>query len=1295
MASLPLWLVITVGVIALAIVVGFFWYLMYGGEEEEDAPRELEGIDPLSVTAADGSLSDTLATTTEELKTTARASRVIRMKESFERSLDSREARATKAVSTKDRMLMPWYLLVGADGSGKKTILANSGLPLPWGPPMEVDSKRKDAGKWWFFDDAVVLEAPAATAGTTVGSTTLPPGQTVADASVGWNTLLHMLRRERPDSPLNGIIVTISCHDLLQARNDPEKMEEQADRINTFLTKTRNFLGVRLPLHVLVTKCDTLPGFKSFAQALPEARRHDIFGWANPADPEARFEAAWIDAGFTKVHDQLTNLRDEVLAAPEHVDDSTGVFVFDTEFADLQDPLKSFVARILTVGERRPTLFFRGFYFTGDAIEEQSKNDVETTLSEAKPRSTMMKMSMEIVGEEHHLVFLRSLFKDKIFKEAGLARPMQRWHLSRDRRVIAAQAAAILIAIGGSLGLWMAVNGFRRADRVIEPGLKAEAQQLTRVLSGVAIDLDEVRSGTSPASPLDRRARDAAVLELVAQMRDVPSMGVRSPFIPSSWFSPLPRDIRQSMMEGLQTIVLPVTRQRLEERAARLLGTGTPLAGSNGSADGTVALSSEDTDAIDPRALAAYLTDVQRLSRNIERYNSLADSTKGSMAELSALLDYLFGEQMANDTGLATSDFEDALRRAKAQRITVPAAVATTVVNRAVAMVAPLADQAAQQLAPRTGTPPRPEDDLRALNALALLVQLTNPREGIVATVGDSVVLGTRVARRVQDSIGGRFARVAARIARDTVAPDTAVTRLRFAIERLYQLRMMRPMEDRTIQSDIKPGERLTWDLGSLEAALSMPGEFSQAVLAITDGFPGQNERLRRALAVQLRTRTIEMAANAQRFTPVPAGIDTSVAEIKAAGVNLDEASKRLARLAPTFDSLNARSEGRMLAAAAARQAEHALARAQRVFDGWTGLKPNADSVARWQGELPFAVKALGVRDSLDVVGMMIQYPIDVKALAEAVGPSIRYLRSATFRDSTRVPHLVARWEAINISAARHARGEATSSLAMLIRYVRDDLTMRDLTTCTTVAAIPDSTKPSSDVFVTRRRQFRAALVSRCGTTGAADAVASYVRLRALFESKLAGRYPFVDSVGRVAGEADPAAVREFFRQYDAFRTLDDISLRSHPTLSVTARAAITFIDQLAAVRSFMAPFTDSGSVRTTPAYSILASMTMPADTLPLNFLDLSIGGRQSILESTPAERYWRFGDSVSVVQSPLDSAGMERTLSGSGGGWALLRFLANLPEGIKVQVFHPDTKLELAVPRFPATAPDIPIQRR
>lgn len=1282
MQGMPTWLPIALLVVGGLSAVFFVWYWIAGGEEEEDEGEGRgAGIDDDTLATTAPGMDATLLTTAEEFKSTARKSRMIALKESLERSLDSRETGAK--LSAQDRMKMPWFLLVGADGSGKKTLLANTGLSLPFGPPLEVDSQRKDAGKWWLFDQAVVLEAPPAAPGTTDNASTLPPGQTVADSSVGWNTLLHMLRRERPDSPLNGIIVTISCADLIGARNSPERMEEQADRIRTFLERTRKFLGVRIPLHVLVTKCDAMPGFRSFADALPEKRRNDIFGWANGADPETRFDPAWVDAGFTQLQAELVKLRDEVLAAPETVRDSVGVFIFDNEFGDLQEPLKAFVARLMPIGERRPSLFFRGFYFTGDTLEVGPGGQVDDkTLNEQKTRRTMQ-LSAEIAGAPHNLVFLKSLFTEKIFKEAGLAKPIARVRLSRDRRVVATQAAAIILAMVGGFGLYTSINGYRRDQEIVRAGLKADADALMRVLSGLAIDLDDIRHGDrlGESSPLDRRARDAAVIELVAQMRDVPNMKVRSAFIPSSWFSPLPNEIQESMMAGIQSLVLPVMRQRLQERADRLLAARS-------TADSLVP---DELDASDPRSLTTYLEDVRILSRNITRYNSLADSTGGSVSELSGLLDYLFGERIGQDTSLARQDFEDALLRASAPKITLPPAMAQTVVRRAMTMINGIAEASARQLAPPANARVAidPQRDLEALRGLANLVELVDPRRGVVFTVSDSVILGVRLARTVEDSIKAALDRAASFIARDTLSQQDAGNRLRAVIGNLSQYRLMARNEDRSIAGEMRPNERMRWDIGSLELALGLQNEFLQAQVTMADAFPGQPaDRFRRALEVQLRARTLDVAASAQRFTPLEATA-SPLTEARAASQNLRDATDRLLRLATVLDSLRAGAEGRKLISAATRQAENALAMARIHFDAMHAkYAPNTAEIAKWQGRFPFNFVALGVMDTLTREAAAYRHASDVKEISDAVLESIRFLRVRANPDSLRAPRLLADWEAIVMASQKQQRSDPSASLTQLYRYV-SDLSMFELARCTEAAAVADSSPVNNDPFLIRRRQFQAALVSRCGTGGAEAVLAAYARLRATFTQRLAGRYPFADSTYTATGEADPAAIREFFRQLDEYMIATDVAMRSHPTLAQTAQPAIQWVEAIQRVRPFVMPFAAEGARSSVPAYSLLVSKASADDTMPMALLELQLGQRLSSVEELDTEHSWRSGDSVKVILTPFDTA-RARTLFAAAGTWGIVRLAQAKPMGVRVRFFDPDTKIEVMLPVFPATAPDL-----
>lgn len=1269
MATWLPWLLL---ILSVVIVGALGWYYFADDDEDDQLETLEEERDPLGVTAAEPGGPDPLATTTEEYRGAGRKSRMIALRESLERSLDSREGVARG--SARDRMIMPWFMLVGADGSGKKTVLTNNGLDLPWGPPIEVDPLRKDAGKWWLYEDAVVLEAPAASPGATEGSSTLAPEQTIVDASVGWSTLLHMLRRERPDSPLDGVIVTISCTDLVDARLNPEKLEEQADRIRVFLERTRRFLGVRLPLHVIVTRCETLPGFRCFAESLPEARRQDVFGWANPRDVEARFEAAWVDAGFAEMQERLGNLRDEVLAAPEQVRDSVGVFVFDSEFAELQEPLKTFIARLMTIGERSPSLFLRGFYFTGDVLEPADVATGGRTIEERKDAKNSSRVSGEVAREPHQLVFVKSLFGERIFREAGLARPTARFRLSRDRRVVLAQAAALVIALGGGLGLWTSLNGLHAAVRPGHDGLRADARLLTRVLSGVAIDLDALRHGDSAVSLVPgRRRRDAAVIELVGQMRVVPSTQIRSPFIPTSWFSRLPAEIRASIRAGVSDIVLPVTRQRLLERASLLMGdngwaTGELLAGDAGS-------------------LPRYLGEVRALSRNIERYNALADSTGGTFAELSALLEYLFDERIVSDSVLATPEFEQALRSAAAEPIPVSPAMALSVVRRAAAVAAAVAGTASRQLAP--GRNAQPADDLAALQGLMALVELVDGPRGLAQTVGDSAVLGVRLARLVQDSIAAQLRLAAVRIAPDTLSPDSSARRLRAVMSRLQQYRLMVPIEGRRVASEIRPNERLRWDVGSMELALSLRSEFLQAVVSTAEAFPRHDpERLQRALEIQLRRRAVDVAAASQRFTPMGA-IDDPVAEIRSQGVNLDGSASRLLRLADMLDSLGAGEDAERLLASALRQAEQTVALADATLARNRYLAPDGRAIAAWRGVLPLAFASVGAPDSLAFHSTLLRHETEVRTLAHAAAPSLRFLRAPEFEDMLEAEDLVTRWENIHTAVLKYERGDLTSTMGALHRYVTGDLMVSSVAACRGVARMPESTGPSPDFFVTRMRQHAAAVVSRCLPGGSAWAVASYERLRSTFQARVAGRYPFADTAAAARVDAVPADVGAFLRQYETFMAAADVALRSDPALASSASAALAFVEGLAAVHALLAPVA-ADAIQ--PAYGLAIAAPGIADTLN-GTLEVRVGARDMSVEESAQAVRWTPGDSVLVILAPFDTTSA-RPLLAAGGWWGALR-AAQRPSGLSVRLYHPETKVETPLPAFPWSAPEILPRRR
>lgn len=97
---------------------------------------------------------------------------------------------------------LPWYLLIGPQGSGKTSLLDFSGLEFPINKldrKLTRDTQGTAYCDWYFADHGVLID--------TAGRYLTQPDAEV-DGS-GWHTLLSLLRQRRRNRPLNGVLVTI------------------------------------------------------------------------------------------------------------------------------------------------------------------------------------------------------------------------------------------------------------------------------------------------------------------------------------------------------------------------------------------------------------------------------------------------------------------------------------------------------------------------------------------------------------------------------------------------------------------------------------------------------------------------------------------------------------------------------------------------------------------------------------------------------------------------------------------------------------------------------------------------------------------------------------------------------------------------------------------------------------------------------------------------------------------------------------------------------------------------------
>lgn len=194
---------------------------------------------------------------------------------------------------------LPWYIFIGALGSGKTTALVNSGLQFPLAERFGQEVIRGIGGTrncdWWFTDEAILLD--------TAGRYTTQESHQETDHAA-WTGFLQLLKKYRPRRPINGAIVTISVADLLQ--QTPAQREAQANALRKRIQELHTELNIRFPIYVLVTKSDLLAGFMEFFGRYGKEERIQVWGvsFSFAEEPDA-FLLANFNTEFSALEQRL------------------------------------------------------------------------------------------------------------------------------------------------------------------------------------------------------------------------------------------------------------------------------------------------------------------------------------------------------------------------------------------------------------------------------------------------------------------------------------------------------------------------------------------------------------------------------------------------------------------------------------------------------------------------------------------------------------------------------------------------------------------------------------------------------------------------------------------------------------------------------------------------------------------------------------------------------------------------------------------------------------------------------
>ncbi len=316
---------------------------------------------------------------------------------------------------------LPWYLIIGAPGSGKTTALLNSGLEFPLAAKMGETAVRGVGGTrdcdWWFTTEAVLID--------TAGRYTTQDSHQATDQKA-WNAFLALLKKSRPRQPVNGVVVTVSVPDLLT--RSPSERGQQAAAVRARVQELHQQLGIRFPIYLLVTKTDLLAGFMDYLGDLPKAARQDPWGFTFPYDARQVSDTSRFAEEFDALEARLTDGLVDRLQSERDPQRRARIYAFPQQFAGLRQVLREFVDSVFSGSQFEEHPLLRGVYFISGTQEGTPIDRMIGSVARTYRLDRRLLPANQSTGKSF---FLSRLLREVIFGEAELAGTNLKWERRR------------------------------------------------------------------------------------------------------------------------------------------------------------------------------------------------------------------------------------------------------------------------------------------------------------------------------------------------------------------------------------------------------------------------------------------------------------------------------------------------------------------------------------------------------------------------------------------------------------------------------------------------------------------------------------------------------------------------------------------------------------------------------------------------------------------------------------------------------------------------------------------------
>ncbi|MBC3208963.1 type VI secretion system protein ImpL [Pseudomonas sp. SWRI111] len=412
-----------------------------------------------------------------------------------------------------DRYQLPWLLMLGDEVQGTQ-------LVSQW--RLQPTDKPAWFGRWWSDPEGAVLVVPQAL---------FLPEDGMHLQRGGWWRLLGLILRLRSKRPLDGVVwlVPVSrLSDLEQAAN----LGLAARR--RFIDLLQRF-GLSVPVYVIVTGLDELPGFQALISALPEEARERTLGWSSPYARDALWQGQWSDQALNQLQRAVAEAVIEIGTLSGQL--SADLYALPERLETLRRGLQSVLEPVFQGNAQGEAPCFRGVYFSASQAPETARDGVY-----ADDRALQQS------------VFVRQLWRQRLVGERGLAQGVPRLLRLRQRWQRLSAGVALVVGV-----LWAVAMLW-----VWQQSVK-DAHELARLMQSAQKSYVAVTDDAHRVEPTRRNVQSVwRVLERAPRWR------YASLVLPTSWFSAFDSQLEQQVLRSTQRHVLLPLHELLGAELSKL-----------------------------------------------------------------------------------------------------------------------------------------------------------------------------------------------------------------------------------------------------------------------------------------------------------------------------------------------------------------------------------------------------------------------------------------------------------------------------------------------------------------------------------------------------------------------------------------------------------------------------------------------------------------------------------------------------------------------------------------------------